>query len=159
MDNNTLCNEIIEKYYSSIYRYCLVRLDHNEYAADDCTQEVFLILLKKQYKLRLSDNIRAWLYETANRVIKAYQRKSNKEELLSNPEEIIDETAVNENERSSELACLTEEEYTIISEYYSSEYGSKAELAQKYGISLTQLYKKVHLIKEKVRDNQNSKNR
>lgn len=50
MSNNTVCNEIIEKYYASIYRYCFVRLDYNEYAADDCTQEVFLILLKKQHK-------------------------------------------------------------------------------------------------------------
>lgn len=51
MSNNTLCNEIIEKYYASIYRYCFVRLDYNEYAADDCTQEVFLILLKNSTSL------------------------------------------------------------------------------------------------------------
>ena len=156
MSNNTLCNEIIEKYYASIYRYCFVRLDYNEYAADDCTQEVFLILLKKQHKLNLSDNIRAWLYETANRVIKAYLRKANKEDTISNPDEIEDKTAVIENDSQSALECLTEEEYLLISEYYSSEYGSKAELAQKYGLTLTQLYKKVHTIKEKVRNKQNN---
>ena len=38
------------------------------------------VLLKKQHKLNLSDNIRAWLYETANRVIKAYLKKNKKEE-------------------------------------------------------------------------------
>lgn len=128
MSNNTLCNEIIEKYYASIYRYCFVRLDYNEYAADDCTQEVFLILLKKQHKLNLSDNIRAWLYETANRVIKAYLRKANKEDTISNPDEIEDKTAVIENDSQSALEGLTEEEYLLISEYYSSEYGSNRQI-------------------------------
>lgn len=156
MNNDTLCNEIIEKYYASIYRYCLIRLNHNEFAADDCTQEVFLILLKKQNKLRLSNNIRAWLYETANRVIKAYLRKANREEIFSNSDEIEDKTAIIENDRPPVLEGLTEEEYTLIWDYYSSEYGSKVELAQKYGLTLTQLYKKVHTIKEKVRSGQNS---
>lgn len=156
MNNDTLCNEIIEKYYASIYRYCLIHLNHNKFAADDCTQEVFLILLKKQYKLSLSNNIKAWLYGTANRIIKAYLRKANKEEILCNSDEIEDKTAIIENDRSYVLESLTEEEYTLISDYYSSEYGSKTELAQKYGLTLTQLYKKVHIIKEKVRNEQNA---
>lgn len=155
MSNNTLCNEIIEKYYASIYRYCFVRLDYNEYAADDCTQEVFLILLKKQHKLNLSDNIRAWLYETANRVIKAYLRKNKKDESLINCDEIEDKSATVISEISPVLDILSEEEYTLISDYYSTEYGSKSELAQKYGLTLTQLYKRVHTIKEKVKSNKN----
>lgn len=112
-------------------------------------------MLKKQHKLNLSDNIRAWLYETANRVIKAYLRKNKKEESLINCDEIEDKSATVISEISPVLEILSEEEYTLISDYYSTEYGSKSELAQKYGLTLTQLYKRVHAIKEKVKSNKN----
>jgi DNA-binding NtrC family response regulator len=59
------------------------------------------------------------------------------------------------SEISPVLDILSEEEYTLISDYYSTEYGSKSELAQKYGLTLTQLYKRVHTIKEKVKSNKN----
>lgn len=68
-------NEIAQQYYDAIFKYCCVRLN-NEHAAKDCTQEVFLILYKKMDKLKLSENIRAWLYRTSDNVIKNYRRKN-----------------------------------------------------------------------------------
>ncbi len=63
MKFENIFNEIAEQYYKSIFKYCYVKLD-NEHAAKDCTQEVFLTLYRKMDKLKLSENVRAWLYRT-----------------------------------------------------------------------------------------------
>ena len=75
MENDILI-KIIEEYYQSIYNYCYAKLNFNHTNAEDSTQEVFLILMKKQKKLNLSDNIKIWLYKTADNVVKAYKRKN-----------------------------------------------------------------------------------
>lgn len=75
MKFENIFNEIAEQYYNAIFKYCCVRLD-NEHAAKDCTQEIFLTLYRKIDKLKLSENVRAWLYRTADNVMKNYRRKN-----------------------------------------------------------------------------------
>lgn len=83
-------NEMAERYYNAIYRYCCVRLD-NEHAAKDCTQKVFLILYGKMDKLKLSKNVRAWLYRIADNVMKSYRRKNKITVSLDNLDETTED--------------------------------------------------------------------
>lgn len=74
MEQNNLCNIILEKYYDTIYKYCYVVLQYNEQAAEDCTQEVFYRFSKRNGQLHMNGDIRFWLYMTADRVLKMYQK-------------------------------------------------------------------------------------
>lgn len=153
MNQDNLCSIIAEKYYKEIYSYCYVKLNFDENAAKDCTQDVFLILIKKKYKLDLSGNIRYWLYKTADKVIKHYWRKEKKQKnrISIDDIEIIDDGGFPTLERDQKLDCLTDEEYKIICEYYNSEYGKRNELARKYGMTIYELYKEIDRIKKKIK--------
>lgn len=63
-------DEIVDKYYNEIYNYCCTKLNFNRTAAEDVTQEVFFALYKKLDRLKLSENIRIWLYRAADLEIK-----------------------------------------------------------------------------------------
>ena len=72
---NSIFELIYQKYYAVILRYCRVRLHGDLQGAEDCTQEVFLVLHKKLKRLTELESILPWLYRTADREIKAYIRK------------------------------------------------------------------------------------
>lgn len=152
MANGDLCDMIMEKYYKQIYQYCYSRLNGKKEAAEDCTQEIFLILFKKKEKLDLSGNIKAWLYKTADRVIKHYQRNERKHTHIPFIEEIMppDDGGFAELIRNdSPLDCLTPDEQELLAEYYS-ERGHKSELAAKHNRSLYSLYNEIDRIRKKV---------
>ena len=71
-----VCEAIIEKYYSDIFKFCMNDL-YDKQAAEDCTQEVFLLLFQKREKLDFTEKLRSWLYETALRICKNYRKKHN----------------------------------------------------------------------------------
>ena len=152
MDNSILI-KVIEEYYHSIYNYCYAKLNFNHNYAEDCTQEVFLILLKKQKKLNLSDNIKIWLYKTADNVVKAYIRKNKIYDKTVNIEDI--EIAVENTfeiiDRHEIFDKISEEDYVLLKTYYTSEYGSKKEIAEKFNLTVGNLYKRIHNIKSKLK--------
>jgi len=67
---------ISELHYMAIYKYCYTRLRSNEHCYD-VTNDVFVILCEKWDKLS-KENIKAWLYRTANNEIKKFFRKHKK---------------------------------------------------------------------------------
>ena len=75
MNAYKLCENAAEKYHQAIYRYCLGLLNGDVSAAEDCTQEVFLLLLEKKDSLDFDVNIRGWLYASANRIVKDYLKQ------------------------------------------------------------------------------------
>lgn len=154
MEDN-ICSEIIEKYYRAIYAYCFTQLDYSKFAADDCTQEVFLTLLKKKERLYLSDNIKFWLYRTADNVIKSYRRKNSRiSDVDINDADIPvkNDFEVTYEESESVLEKLSDEELKLVKAYYSSQQGDKEAVARRFGMNLKQLYKAIHKIKLKLRE-------
>lgn len=152
MANGDLCEMIIEKYYKQVYQYCHSRLNGKKEAAEDCTHETFLVLLKKKEKLDLSGNIKVWLYKTADRVIKQYLRNERKHTHLPILEEILslDDGGFAElMQNDSPLDCLTLDERELLTEYYS-ERGHKSELAAKHNRSLYSLYNEIDRIRKKI---------
>ena len=135
---------LIESYYKDIFNYCHNRLYGDFHAAEDCTQEVMLVLYKKVNTLDMSKDIRPWLYSVADKEIKAYQRKkvdtvdieTMSEQLSENPFE------------SSVLDVLTDDERQLMDDYLSG--ADRMELAKKKDLTLGALYKRVSRIKEKI---------
>lgn len=69
-------DEIVNRYYHVILNYCKYKLNGNYAAAEDVTQEVFLTLYRKINRLKISENIKLWLYRTADNNVKTYIRKN-----------------------------------------------------------------------------------
>lgn len=67
---------IIQEQYPHILKYCCKCLHGDIHASQDCTQEVFLLLYRKIHSLDMTKDIRPWLYRSADRLVKAYQRKN-----------------------------------------------------------------------------------
>ena len=139
-------DEIAEQYYNAIFRYCYVRLS-DEHAAKDCTQEVFLIFFNKMDKLKLSENIRAWLYRTADNVMSNYRKKHK--EMVS----YDDVNEVTEDTYSVEMPfndIISEEEYELLKSYYID--GDDIEIISgRLGISKTAATQRIHRIKAKIK--------
>lgn len=66
---------IYNKFYKQILIYCNARLHFNRSYAEDCTEKVFETFYLKRDQFYSIENIRAWLYRTADNLIK----KSNQE--------------------------------------------------------------------------------
>ena len=137
---------VYRTYYETVFRYCRMRLNGDLHAAEDCTQEVFLVLQKKIHKLVDMESILPWLYATADREIKRYRRK--------NPETVdIDEIPepAAPSQTESPLDVLDEEERWLVEQYFGG--ADKFALAGQLGISLAALYKRVQRIKRKIQEN------
>ena len=140
-------NDIVQKYYNDILRYCNSRLDDNNNAAQDCTQAVFLALAKKIKRLDLSLNIKKWLYSTADKEIKSYIRKHPPAVSIEEIPEQIDYDS--DLSSGSILEELTEEERKLVRMYYGGE--NKIKIARDYGISISALHSRVRNIKKKLK--------
>lgn len=148
------CTLIIEKYYREIFSYCYAKLGYSHHSAEDCTQEAFVVFFTKHERLDETDNIRLWLYRTADNVIKTFVRKSPPPavSIEDSPEalDIADSGGFTED-TDSPLDILDAEERQLLELYYDSDYGQRTAAAKKLGISLPALYRKVHKIKKKLR--------
>ena len=149
--------QLTEQYYHEILRYCKSHFPGDIYAAEECTQEVFLLLLEKKDELDLSDNLRGWLHAAAERIILNYKRKTatrlsvegeDLEKAESIPVELPDEM------QSDAFAELSAEEYSLLIRYYET--NDRTWLAAKLGISMNTLYQRIHTIKNKLKRNKNS---
>jgi len=70
---------LYEKYYNKIFVYCNARLHFDKVNAEDCTQRVFETLYVKIEDFYTLENVKAWLYRTADNYIKKCYREWNKE--------------------------------------------------------------------------------
>ncbi len=143
--------KIVVEYYSEIMRYCSYILKGDVEGASDCTQEVFLVLHKKLHKLKLDDNIRLWLYRVAKREIMQYIRKNKNNDIsIEELPEIEDKDSDFTKENETILDLLDNEERVLIEAYYDEK--KREQLAAEYGISMSNLYIKIHRIRKKLFD-------
>lgn len=70
---------IYKKYHSPILIYCNIKLQCNQLNAEDCTEKVFETLYSKKDQFYSMENIRAWLYRTADNFIRKSCRESKKD--------------------------------------------------------------------------------
>jgi RNA polymerase sigma-70 factor (ECF subfamily) len=72
-------NDIVKRYYERILKFCVYALGGNQSAAEDCVQDIFLILYENMARLKDYDKIGGWLYKTANNISKQYAASLRKE--------------------------------------------------------------------------------
>ncbi len=154
MISQETCEALIRQYYKELFSYCFARLGRSKTAAEDCTQELFVLFVTKRNDLENTDNIRLWLYRAADNIIRVYWRKNNRAEIsiedcpeaqeIPSPERIDDDTGTILDE-------LSPDERSILEAYYDTDYGQRNAAARKLGISLSALYQKVHKIKLKLK--------
>lgn len=72
----------IEKYYSMIFKICLLILC-NERDAEDATQETFIRYMTKRPAFHNEDHEKAWLIKVAENICKDILRKTNHQKLRS----------------------------------------------------------------------------
>ncbi len=135
---------IIKAYYSEILRYCNMKL-HNHHAAEDCTQEVFLLFVRKSGKIDFSKDVRPWLYASADRIMKNYLRKNPQTEDIDTVPEPAEEFQVSE----SLLDELEADERNFLIAYYNAD--DRKQLAKEMGLSLPALYMRFKRLKEKIK--------
>ena len=70
---------IVRRYYERILKYCLYALGGNSGLAEDCAQDIFLILYENMGRLRDYDRIGGWLYKTVGNITKRYAAALRKE--------------------------------------------------------------------------------
>jgi RNA polymerase sigma-70 factor (ECF subfamily) len=70
-------NRIVTRYYAKILKFCAYTLGMG--LAEDCTQDIFLILYENMDRLNNYDNIGGWLYKTADNISKRYAASVRKE--------------------------------------------------------------------------------
>lgn len=155
LNQDDLCTMLAQRYYQPIYRYCYAKLNFDTGAAEDCTQNVFLILIQKKHRLDLSGNMQLWLYKTADRVIRNYLRKEKRyrNQISIDEIEIADSGGIPQQEPETPLDCLSDAESALLREYYDAAYGTRIEVAEQHGMTLYELYKEIGRIRQKVKTN------
>lgn len=154
MIDKKTCGILFEKYHSSVYNVCLKYLKKPN-AAEDCTQEVFLVMLKKKNKIDLSEKLSSWLSKTAKRVCKKYISKNSNMFLNIDDyaETISDTNASIEMPLSKEIyEILSKEEADLLLEYSNADHGERKKIAERMGIKPTALYQRVKRLRNKVLD-------
>lgn len=155
LKNNSLFKDTYMKYFDEIYGYCFLRLGYDNGEAENCTQEVFTILFKKWNSLSNLDDIRAWLYRTADNVLRNHYRKNSKNKLNVPIDEKIENNILMSHYDKYEgfeiISSLTPDEQQLLKEYYLDKSTGK-ELAVKYKLSKNALYVKIYRIKVKLKN-------
>jgi RNA polymerase sigma-70 factor (ECF subfamily) len=72
-------NGIVKRYYEKILKFCVYALGGNTSLAEDCTQDIFLILYENMANLKDYDKIGGWLYKTAGNISKRYAASLRKD--------------------------------------------------------------------------------
>lgn len=72
---DALLQECYNEYRIRLFNYCLSRLDGSREAADDCVQETFIVLYNKLLDGEEFENLRAFLYRTADNFVKRQKQK------------------------------------------------------------------------------------
>jgi RNA polymerase sigma-70 factor (ECF subfamily) len=79
MEQEDAFNGIVRQYYGKILAYCAYFLGGDRQAAEDCTQDVFVVLYKRMGALNNYGKIGGWLYKTAGNLVKQYAEALRKE--------------------------------------------------------------------------------
>lgn len=151
MIDNETCEMIINRFYNDVYNFCLSRLK-NTYAAEDCTQEVFLTLFRKRSKLDFSEKFRAWLYNAADKICRNYIKKNKNITVdIDDYAEVISDNSSNDTSLYQEIYdILDKEDADLLLEYIESDFGQRKQIAERLGITTKALYGRMDRLRQKV---------
>jgi RNA polymerase sigma-70 factor (ECF subfamily) len=80
---------LYKEYFNKILAYCNVKLHFDQVNAEDCAQRVFETLYEKMKDFYSMENVKAWLYRTADNYIKKHFREWSRENETIHYQQII----------------------------------------------------------------------
>ncbi len=140
--------QLLNRHYTEILLYCCAHLYGDQYAAEDCAQEVFLALFRKFDELDLTKDIRPWLYAAADREIRAYRRKHPETVDLDAIPEPAETPAFTEAQAETVLDRLPAKDRQLLESYYGG--ADRIQLAKRLGISVNALYLRIRRIRKRL---------
>ena len=124
---------------------------HDKQAAEDCTQEVFLLLFQKREKLDFTEKLRSWLYESAQRICKNYKKKHSLNDAdIDDYAEQIPDNSGKETVLKEIYEILGTDDAEFYLEYSEADQGQRKKIAKKMGITVKALYRRADRIREKL---------
>lgn len=166
--NDKFYEEICEKYYKDVYEFCLhlTKWDVKfKDISEECTQETFIEAKKQIDKLRSHPNVKGWLYQTAknlvNNSVRKYHTKNkyiypiNEKLAYSNTtiedelDKIYEDGIDIDNLRTEVLKQLKDKDCKFYEDYFIKKL-TVQEMAEKYNISASAIYTRIHRLKIKI---------
>lgn len=163
MNNKKKADEILRQTYSTysekIGRYCRVKLkDRSE--ADDCVQECFMILYRRALRGEEIENMGAFLYKTADNLIKTQWRQDKKNNKVVSLDDVAETVSAPETTDCSNMDfdfcankiinSLNEKEQEIYKLKYVDG-KSIADVSYELNISFDATAKRLSRLRQKVR--------
>lgn len=155
MIDKETCGLLFQKYHKFVYKFCLKQLK-NTHSAEDCTNEVFMIMLRKKNEIKLSKSLSSCLCETSKFVCKEYVRNNpTKFDDVDEFAETIADTSVSiEKPLYDEIyEFLDREEADLILEYINANRFERRKMAERLEITSNALCKRIQKIKRKIQAN------
>lgn len=78
MKDRETYEQLVSSCYELVYKYCFVKLAHDDTAATECTNDTFMILADKIDSLDLGGNVAGWLIKTARFCILKYNEREKR---------------------------------------------------------------------------------
>ena len=164
MGNKKNADEILRQTYSTysekIGRYCNIKLK-NRSEADDCVQECFIVFYRRVLRGEEIENIGAFLYKTADNLIKTQWRQDKKNNKVVSLDDVAETVSAPETTDCSNIDfdfCA----YKIINslnekekEIYKLKYvdgKSIVDVSYELNISFDAVAKRLSRLRQKVRD-------
>ena len=157
---DTKLKNAYNSYYSSIYKFCLSKLKNDITYVDDCVQETFLVLYNKLLKGEEVNYTLAFLYKTADNLIKkryAQLKKQEKEVSIDEVKNItvysvdIDDRLTFEEYSKMISDALNDTDREIFSLRYIEELPIN-EIAEMLDMSVSAVTTRLSRIREKIRN-------
>ena len=153
-------SELVEKYYTLLYRYAF-RLSGSAVAAEDITQQTFLIAQTKIDQLRDPECVKSWLFTIVrNTFLKDIRRSGtvstlSLESVVEPADEIFVEESLIHQELQTILSELPEEYRTPLILYYFDEFSYK-QIARQLEIPIGTVMSRLSRAKRHLRHRLNS---
>lgn len=154
-----LFKKAYDRYYQSIYKFCLSRLPNDRHSVEDVVQETFLVLYNKYLDGEDIEYTQAFLFKTANNFILKQMRQNQKKQEQISVDDIIHIPAQNEDiderltfeEYSRQIsAALNDTDAEIFKLRYESDL-EIAQIAEVTGLSLKATYARIERMRDKIR--------
>jgi RNA polymerase sigma factor (sigma-70 family) len=162
--NREAYGELVAKYQSMVYRVCL-KITHDEHAAEDLAQEVFIKAYHALPGFRQDASFSTWLYQIAVRKCLDWRRSFERERQRRGeapydeyewPDPDSPERRLVEKERTLRLRELVDglhEPYRTVTTLFYFHQQSYQEIAERTGTSVktveSQLYRARRMLREK----------
>ena len=119
-------------YFNEIYKYIYVMTSNNS-ISEDLTQDVFMVLYRKQEKLKAHPYIRGWLYTTARNISWDCMKKKNRKRKLDIE---LSTTAL---EKTYHIDIIPQNIYVILSDFLTAEEIELIRLNKEYGFTIKEI--------------------